>query len=101
MIPRRAALHFTVMFAYSLLANAAYADKITSKDFDELPKGAKMSQVVTAVGEPASKRMPTGAEPYIEWHYPNIPWAINGKPCHIVLFFDKHTERLSAMRGCD
>jgi hypothetical protein len=101
MITRRSAFHLTVMFACSLLATAAYADKISSKDFDELPKGAKMSQVVAAVGEPASKKMPKDREPYIEWHYPNIPWAVNGKPCHIVLFFDKNTERLSTMNGCD
>ena len=88
-------------FLCMLVTGIARADKISTQDFFELPSKSKMSQVVAAVGQPNAKRAPTGNEPYIEWRYDNVTWHVNGKPCEIVLFFDKNTERLGALRGPD
>jgi hypothetical protein len=71
-------------------------DKVSIQDFYELPRNAKMSQVVAAVGEPSKKVMPVERQELIEWHYFDVP-ARYGTD-YVTLYFDKFTERLSMIR---
>ncbi len=71
-------------------------DKVSIQDFYELPRRAKMSQVIAAVGEPSRKVMPTGRQELIEWHYFAVPsrYGLDS----VILFFNKFSERLDAIR---
>jgi len=78
--------------------SAARADKISTQDFEELPNGTKMSQVIAAVGQPNQKEPPPGILPYVTWYYDNVTWHVNGQLCEVRVFFDKHTERLAIVK---
>ncbi len=82
--------------AYTPAPVRSSRDKVSTQDFYELPRQAKMSQVIAAVGEPSRKEMPTGREELIEWYYFGVP-ARYGTDL-IILYFDKFTERLSFIR---
>ncbi len=73
-------------------------DKISTLDFRELRRGARMSEVIAAVGEPSTIEKDAHPQTMIEWYYRKVPSASTSGTSLVILYFNKSTERLEHMQ---